>query len=139
MVIAAYYPVRGEVDILPLLSRLLRRGKTLLLPRVVGKGEMVMTRVTRLKDAKPAGPLGIPEVGGPPWEQGIDAALVPGVAFDSAGYRLGYGGGYYDRWIEKYPDLITLGCFFSFQHTPSLPLEPHDRPLSYVFTEQGLR
>jgi len=131
--------VRGEVDLRPLLRRLLRRGKTILLPKIIGPGKMVMTPVARLSDAKAAGPHGIPEVDGAAWDGPIDVALVPGVAFDDAGYRLGYGGGYYDRWLEKYPGLPTLGCFFSFQRTPRLPVEPHDRPLTRIFTEQGMR
>ena len=62
--------------------------------------------------------------------------IVPAVAFDKKGYRLGRGGGFYDRLLSKLPDSThTLGLAFSFQVLPSIPLEDHDRAVNAVLTE----
>lgn len=67
-----------------------------------------------------------------------DLALLPGVAFDRAGGRLGYGGGYYDRFLEKSLNCPCVGLCFEFQLVPSLPLAPWDQRVNYICTEERI-
>ena len=68
-----------------------------------------------------------------------DFLLVPLLAFDDAGNRLGYGGGYYDRSLATLPHAFRLGCAFSAQHFAEVPTEPTDLRLHAVATELGVR
>jgi 5-formyltetrahydrofolate cyclo-ligase len=70
----------------------------------------------------------------------VDILLVPGLAFDAEGYRLGYGGGFYDALLSKLDGrLPTLGVGFALQEVEALPLDPQDLPVGGVLTERGLR
>jgi 5-formyltetrahydrofolate cyclo-ligase len=71
-----------------------------------------------------------------PREQ-IDFLLVPGLVFDKKGYRIGYGGGYYDRFLQDYTG-STLSIAYSFQTTAELPFEEFDVPVEQIITEEGL-
>jgi 5-formyltetrahydrofolate cyclo-ligase len=65
--------------------------------------------------------------------------VVPGLVFDDEGYRIGYGGGFYDALLERLsPDIITLGAAFQLQRTERLPYSPQDMPVQGIVTEQGL-
>ena len=80
------------------------------------------------------GAFGILEPDGEPftaWHE-IDVAVVPGVAFDRRGYRLGRGKGYYDTLLAQLPHTYKLGICFDFQKLPSLPVEPHDIPMHEI-------
>lgn len=68
----------------------------------------------------------------------IDLIIVPGVAFDRDGYRVGYGGGYYDRFLSKYPDAIKLGIAFDLQLIDKVPKEHFDIPVNFIFTENEI-
>jgi 5-formyltetrahydrofolate cyclo-ligase len=68
----------------------------------------------------------------------IDLILVPGLGFDEEGYRLGYGGGVYDRLLKKAPKARHVGLFFDLQRLHALPRERHDRPLEAVVTDKGV-
>ena len=67
-----------------------------------------------------------------------DLILVPGLAFDRTGNRLGWGGGFYDRWLGSHPGVPRLGIGFSCQVLERLPGEPHDMRVNFVLTEDGL-
>jgi 5-formyltetrahydrofolate cyclo-ligase len=68
---------------------------------------------------------------------GIELILIPGLAFDRNGSRLGRGSGYYDRLLAKLPaEAIRVGCFFACQEFPELPRQPHDMPLHWIITEK---
>lgn len=69
----------------------------------------------------------------------LDLILVPGLAFDLLGNRLGQGAGYYDRFLDQIPLTPRIGISFASQLLPSLPTEPHDLAMQAVVTEQGLR
>lgn len=142
--VAGYRAVRGEVDIEATLVFLAEAGATVTTPRVVGEHlEFVVT-----DEATPtsAGSFGIPE---PAEGQVIpldrhDLVLVPLVAFDSAGNRLGQGGGYYDRAFaattgRKLPDRpVRVGVAHSFQQISDVPTEAWDVSLDAVVTEDGV-
>lgn len=68
----------------------------------------------------------------------IDLAIIPGVAFDRDGYRVGYGGGYYDRFLSKYPNIKKLGIAFDLQLIDKVPKEDFDIPVEYLLTEKEL-
>jgi len=83
------------------------------------------------------GAFGVREpVGGGP-APGPDLVLVPGMAFDAAGFRLGRGGGFYDRWLAAHPGVRTLGLCFHCQLLGKIPVESHDVKMDAVLTEEG--
>src|SRR5690606_36558955 len=69
-------------------------------------------------------------------EEPIDLALVPGLAFTTAGARLGYGAGYYDRWLAGHPATWRVALALEHQLEPELPLDAHDVPMDLVVTER---
>ena len=71
------------------------------------------------------------------WSAATDLVLVPALAFTAAGDRLGYGGGYYDRWLEEHPEALRVGVCLDFQLAGSLPVEPHDVGMDLVVTNIG--
>ena len=123
----AYWPLPDEVDIRPLIDRLVAEGKTVLLPRVVDDRTMELRRYTSSADLaegafhimEPTGPLFVDD-------DQIDVALVPGVAFDAAGHRLGRGRGYYDRFLARCSGVRKIGVCFPFQRVAEVPSEPYD-------------
>jgi len=119
--ILAYYPIGSEPDIRPVLEEALRRGKALYLPKCVpATRQMTFHQVDALEGLWP-GAHGIPEPEGAARDVCEGLCLVPGIAFDLDGFRLGYGGGYYDRFLARHERLRTLGiCHESLQRA-SLP------------------
>jgi 5-formyltetrahydrofolate cyclo-ligase len=67
----------------------------------------------------------------------LDLLIVPGVGFDRTGHRLGYGGGFYDHYLEHYPGW-TIGLGFDCQLVDALPRQPHDHPIRMLITEKGV-
>ena len=141
-VVASYVPIRGELDPGPLLTRLLARGHTLALPRVEGD-EAVLYGVS-LIDGMPAGlqegRFGIPE---PSAEHPTDLArvgvvLVPALAIDDRGQRVGWGRGYYDRLLPTLPAARRVGLAYDFQLIGEVPDRPGDQALEFVLTDARL-
>lgn len=79
-----------------------------------------------------------PAVTLPPGTFQPDLVVVPGVVFDEEGYRIGYGGGYYDRCLADWPEAVKVGYAFDVQRMPRVPREPHDIPVSWLVTETGV-
>jgi 5-formyltetrahydrofolate cyclo-ligase len=135
--------VGGEVLTHLLIESRLSQGKPVLLPRTDGQGGMTFHRVSRPLDSLAPGTHRIPEPDPSrdsevsPAE--IDLAIVPGIAFDPRGYRLGQGGGYFDRFLDGLGSQVpTLGLAFDMQMTVELPVDPHDRPVREVLTERTI-
>ena len=135
----AYVDAKREVE-----TRLLMRcawddGKKVAAPRVDGDGIMHFYYLRSLKDLEP-GAFGIMEpradcrICEP--EEGL--LLMPGVAFDEQGHRVGYGGGYYDRYLGKHPHLIHIALAFEFQIFPEVPSEKHDICPDLIVTENRI-
>ena len=125
--VMAYWPLKDEVDIRPLLDRLVEQGRVVLLPKVTGDETMEVRRYTGPDDLT-EGAFHIMEPTGElftDYDQ-IDMVLVPGMAFDAAGRRLGRGKGYYDRFLENCPQLYKIGVCFPFQRVAEVPSEVHD-------------
>lgn len=136
--IAAYYPLGSEVDLRSLLELWEQAGKRLALPISYKDGKMVFHEAQLATLAQ--GMYGIfqpPEHSAVVEPAEIDCVVVPGVAFDYAGGRIGYGKGYYDRILQQYQG-ITIGVCFAAQVTAHVPVEPHDIPLHYLVNEQGI-
>ena len=133
--IMAYWPLPDEPDIRPLFDALVAQGRVVLLPKVTGDDTMELRRYTSPADLQ-EGAFHIMEPIGEPFTDyaQIDVCLVPGVAFDAAGHRLGRGRGYYDRFLSKlyspshFPALspLKIGVCFPFQRVAEVPSEPHD-------------
>lgn len=108
--IAAFYPLKGEPNLLPIIEELAREGR-LLLPRCEGEGIMNFYKVANLKKDLVPGHFGImePREGLEKFQGEIRVFLVPGVKFNWDGSRIGHGKGYYDRFLAKYPGAYKAG------------------------------
>ncbi len=120
-----YHPLPDEVDICPLLSA--GTGKTLLLPRVIDNTDMELRLYSSPEDMQ-RGSFGIMEPTGKLFTDypSIDLAIVPGMAFDADGHRLGRGKGYYDRFLARLPHVYKIGVCFPFQVVEHVPTEETD-------------
>jgi 5-formyltetrahydrofolate cyclo-ligase len=135
-VVAGFWPMPGEIDILPLLHGLHARGHKLCLPETTKMGTALIFRAWAPGAEMLAGRFGTHHPNGA--EIAPDFLLMPLLAFDAAGHRLGYGGGYYDRTLEKLPSAFRLGCAFAAQQVAHVPVEATDLHLHAVATETGI-
>jgi 5-formyltetrahydrofolate cyclo-ligase len=136
-IIGGFWPIRDEIDIRPLLPALHAQGHPLALPVTGRRGEPLVFRAWqpgapllpgRFGTSHPAGAVVTPDV-----------LLIPLLAFDAEGHRLGYGGGFYDRTLALLPGSLRIGCAFASQELDSVPQGPYDQTLHAVVTEAGLR
>lgn len=125
--IMLYHSLPDEVDTHTIVDSLLMSGKTILLPSVTGEGTMELHRYNGPNDLQ-IGAYGIMEPTGELYTDyaNIDLAVVPGVAFDHDGNRMGRGKGYYDRFLPLVPQAYKLGICFTFQKVDSIPTDEHD-------------
>ncbi len=138
--VSAYWPMGSELDPRPLLHRLDADGQICLLPVVVGRGQPLLFRRwrpgSRLLEAgfKVMTP-------GPEAAEGVPSlVLCPLLAFDRRGYRLGYGGGYYDRTLRRLRragTVTAIGIGFAAQEVPEVPTDATDQRLDGILTEAG--
>ncbi len=131
-----FYPIKKEPDLILLAEELLKNGKTVAFPKINGK-EITPIVVNSVKELSP-GKFGIPE---PPSDfrrvlKSADVVFVPGLAFDISGFRVGYGGGYYDRFLKSFTVKAKVGVCFSFQLFEKVPHNPFDIPVDYITTEK---
>ena len=127
-----YLPYNQEVRTVPMLARALRDGKRVAVPKVFGE-EMKFLYLTDFSRVE-RGYAGIPEPLGdePVAEDPTALVLMPGLAFDPAGHRIGYGGGFYDRFLAMEPLHPTLALCYDFQMFPALETEEFDIPVDVV-------
>jgi 5-formyltetrahydrofolate cyclo-ligase len=136
-VIAGYWPMGDEMDPRPLMLALASRGHALALPVTPPRGQPLAFRAWAPGAALRAGPMGTAEpVGGEEFRP--DVLLVPLLAFDRAGRRLGYGGGYYDRTLAALPGAKAIGIAYAGQEMPEVPAGPQDMRLPLVATEDSV-
>lgn len=124
-----YYPKNNEVDVLPLFKRY-KRDKVLLLPVTHRNG--MTANPYEGNDKMHRGKVGIPEPTTPPFEGNIDVIIVPAVAFDKEGNRLGRGGGYYDRFLKKQTHATIIGVGYDFQLVDEVPVRKHDEKMHRI-------
>jgi 5-formyltetrahydrofolate cyclo-ligase len=138
-VVSGFMPLKSEINPLPLMQKLSAAGARLALPRIVGRGSPLSMRVWEFGAALDRGQWGIREPRADAPEVASDVLLVPLLAFDRAGYRLGYGAGYYDMTITRLRALkpvAAIGIAFAVQEVPKVPITPRDERLDLVLTER---
>ena len=132
--VLAFAAMPDEPDTAAILRQALADGKRLLLPRVRSRTEMDWVEIPSLSLLQP-GAYGIPEPvdDGPEADDPAALVLMPGLAFDPQGHRLGYGGGFYDRFLAAEPH-PTIALCYAFQLLPRLETEAHDIPVDAVLS-----
>jgi 5-formyltetrahydrofolate cyclo-ligase len=137
-VVAGYHALPEEADPALLLERLVERGCHLAYPRVAAKGQPLEFHRVPDGEVLAPGTFGIHEPLDSWPRARPDILLVPLLAFDGRGHRLGYGGGFYDRTLALL-NVPAIGIAYAGQEAASLPRDEHDRTLDMVLTEQGIR
>ena len=130
--IYGYLPYNQEVRTIPMLEQALRDGKRVAVPKVYGD-EMKFIYLDDLSKVE-KGYSGIPEpiLDEPVADDATALVLMPGLAFDPQGHRIGYGGGFYDKFLASEPDHPTLALCYDFQMLPHLETEEFDMPVDCV-------
>jgi 5-formyltetrahydrofolate cyclo-ligase len=134
--VMSFASFNSEVNTHDIIRRILK-SKKLSVPKV-DNGEIEPSLVIDFDGLIPSGQFGILE----PLDlirvkyKTIDLVLVPGVAFDVRGNRIGYGFGYYDKFLKKVPKAVKIGLAFEFQITEEIPIEEHDVPMDFIVTEK---
>jgi 5-formyltetrahydrofolate cyclo-ligase len=139
-VVAGYFPIGDEIDVRPVLDRLRAAGHRVTLPRVVGADLPLSFAAWSGSDAELTdGPYGTRQPAGDLEEVLPGILILPLLAFDRHGVRLGYGGGYYDRTLARLRDagpVVAIGAAYSAQEVTALPNDEHDQRLDWVVTER---
>ena len=138
-VIGGYWPFDAELDAAPLLTHLHGLGHSCAVPAVAGPDEPLVFRAWRPGDQLLAGRLGEPRPDPDAPELRPNVLLVPLLAFDRAGYRLGYGGGYYDRTLAVLRDIgtvLAVGLAYAAQEVDTVPRDARDARLDWIVTER---
>ncbi|MBE0476284.1 MAG: 5-formyltetrahydrofolate cyclo-ligase [Coriobacteriia bacterium] len=138
--VLAYGASEEEADPRPAVDALRERGVRIAYPRIAGEGCLALHWVSSAEELQ-VGALGIREPAGTcacAEPSGIDVVLVPGIAFGRDGYRLGFGAGYYDRFLPTVPDAFKVGLAYEVQLFDTVPHEAHDVPLDAVITPSAI-
>lgn len=133
-----YIDYKNEVMTEGIMKEALKQGKRVAAPKVTGK-DMIFYEITSAGDLEP-GYFGIlePKEGLLPTDQADAFLVMPGVAFDKNRNRTGYGGGFYDRYLEKHPHLYKAAIAFEFQMMEQVPTEPTDIVPDILITESEI-
>ncbi|OQW54458.1 MAG: hypothetical protein A4S15_04395 [Candidatus Raskinella chloraquaticus] len=141
LMVAVSWSIGDEMDTGPLIAGLAEAGRACCLPVVVGKGMALRFRTYAPGDRLAAGAFGVPApLATEPYVE-PDVLIVPLAAFDRAGGRIGYGGGFYDRTLAQLRakgPVRAFGYAFSVQEVDHIPLRPHDERLDAIITERGV-
>ena len=131
-----YISLNNEVHTHDLINELLQRGKNLCVPRIMKHEYMIAVPFTHWEETSP-GELGIlTPVGDKNYTGVIDVAIMPGLGFTPRGHRIGFGRGYYDKWLAENPVPHKVALAFEVQLVDSLPNEVTDIPVDKIITEQ---
>jgi 5-formyltetrahydrofolate cyclo-ligase len=138
-VVSGFSPLKSEISPLPLLRRIADAGASLALPVVVGRGQPLIMRAWSFGAPLVSGVWGIREPPAEAPEVFPDILIVPLLAFDRRGHRIGYGAGYYDMTITRLramKPVTAIGVAFATQEIAAVPATPRDAPLDVVLTER---
>lgn len=139
--VSGYWPLADEIDVRPLMARLHGQGRTVALPVVAGAKEPLVFRRWQPETLLEEGPFGTLHPGLDQPEVTPGVLLVPLLAFDDKGFRLGWGGGYYDRTLAQLRSagpVIAVGAAFAGQHVDNVPHTSDDQPLDWIVTEESI-
>ena len=136
--IFGYLSYNQEVRTMPMLERAQKDGKRVAVPKVIGD-TMIFIWLDDLSRVE-LGYCSIPELidNGPEAVDETALVMMPGLAFDPTGRRCGYGGGFYDRYLEQHPHHPTIAMCYGFQMFDHLDTDPHDIPVNYVLSQEVL-
>jgi len=140
-IVSGFSPLRTEINPIPLMRKLADRGVQLALPVVAGKGQPLIMRAWRFGEPLDSGVWGIREPKADAPEVAPDILLVPLLAFDRQGHRIGYGAGYYDMTIgtlRAIKPVVAVGIAYAAQEIASVPVAPRDARLDLVLTEREI-
>jgi len=138
VIVSGFMPLGNEINPLPLMRKLAGQGARLALPVVAGRGKPLIMRAWSAGEQLSPGVWGIREPPPEAAEVEPDILLVPLLAFDRSGHRIGYGGGYYDRTIVQLrvrKAVVAIGLAFAAQEVSTVPVTPRDALLDLVLTE----
>jgi 5-formyltetrahydrofolate cyclo-ligase len=138
-IVSGFIPLKSEINALPLMRKLASAGARLALPVVAGRGAPLIMRAWELGEPLRAGGWGISEPGAQAPEVMPDILIVPLLAFDRRGHRIGYGAGYYDMTIAALrarKPIVAAGIAFAAQEIAAVPDTPRDARLDLVLTER---
>lgn len=140
MVLSAYWPIKGEPDLRPLMTKLHDAGVIIALPLVETKSAPLVFRLWTPRTKMVRGDWNIPVPPPDATQVTPDIALAPLVGWDDQGYRLGYGGGYFDRTLAVLdPSPCKIGVGFAEANLPTIYPQPHDIAMDMIVTEEGVR
>jgi len=137
-IVSGFMPLKSEINPLPLMKKLAEAGASLALPKIAGRGKPLISRAWQWGAPLDAGQWGIREPKPEAAEVQPDILLVPLLAFDRTGHRIGYGAGYYDMTIARLRSLkavTTVGIAFAAQEISAVPATERDARLDFVLTE----
>jgi 5-formyltetrahydrofolate cyclo-ligase len=137
--VSGFMPLKSEINPLPLMRKLADAGAQLALPAVAGKGKPLIMRAFTLGEPLASGVWGIREPKPDALQVHPDILLVPLLAFDRTGHRIGYGAGYYDMTItalRAQKPIVAVGIAFAAQEIAEVPSTPRDARLDLVLTER---
>jgi 5-formyltetrahydrofolate cyclo-ligase len=138
-IVAGFMPMKSEINPLPLMKALADAGARLALPVVAGRSKPLIMRAWNFGEPLASGVWGIREPRPEAPEVEPDILLVPLLAFDRTGHRLGYGGGYYDLTIallRARKSIVAIGLAYAAQEIAAVPATPRDAALDLVLTER---
>ena len=140
-----YVSFRSEVETHRLIGEMMKRGKRISVPLTQLEDKRLdAVHIEDMERDLTEGYQGILEPTSACLEEGvteplnIDVVIIPGSVFDERGGRYGYGGGYYDRFLENIPYAVRIGLAFDLQTVEEAPLQPHDELLDYIITEKRI-
>lgn len=140
--VMGFLPLAGEVDLRPLLQQAIDRGATVCVPVAALDGSLVPARLASLDPSalqQDAMGVSVPRRVDPVAPETLTVVLVPGMAFDTAGRRLGRGGGFYDRFLTRLPAGVhSVGVGFPCQLVPAVPTDPHDAKVGWLALSSGV-
>lgn len=138
-IVSGFFPIKSEINPMPLMRKLSENGACLALPVVAGRGKPLILRAWNFGEKLIAGQWGLREPASEAPEVAPDILLVPLLAFNRAGNRLGYGAGYYDMTIgalRAQKPVTAVGIAYAAQEVAKVPITPRDAPLDLVLTER---
>jgi 5-formyltetrahydrofolate cyclo-ligase len=141
VIVSGFMPLKTEINPLPLMRKLAEQGAQLALPAIDGRGKPLIMRAFAFGDELASGQWGIREPKADAPEVAPDILLVPLLAFDRTGHRIGYGAGYYDMTIARLramKPVVAVGIAFAAQEIGEVPVTPRDARLDLVLTEREI-